>query len=534
MDVDKEEIDLVPKFCVNKETVLLSAGWRELIREVNQKFVGGVVEFREALAKFAIHHGFEYDFVKNDQERVTAVCKRKTSGCPWIVHGRVDKLSRFFYIRHFNSVHDCDASVLNVQHSRASSSFIGKLVLDEIRSRPSKRPIDVLGDMKRLYGMSVSYKRAWTGVEKSKADVFGDYSTSFDELRWWVEAAKSSNPDSVFDIEFDHETKRFVRMFVAFRASIYGFNYCRPLLFLDGTFLKARHKGCLLAASAKDGNKVNGVANIFPRSPHSYCLYHLKMNLRHCLSGLKAGFKEHLVNLFSLCAYAPNERMFDDLISDLKRQGKGREVTFLSRLPKEHWAYAFFPAKRYGEMWSNLAECFNSWIQEEQHLPVTQLVDGIRVKMMEKIAERSQLARKWNFSICPSMNKELENSFQTRLALVLIGSLEAFLVAMLFAQSIIVEKDLKSYIDPYYLVETYREVYSLPIYPIPTLWKPVAGGSEDKDSILPLLSRKPAGRPRKKRVRSNGEKIRPIKCSRCGKVGRHNKKSCKEDLRDAY
>ncbi|KAG5565941.1 hypothetical protein RHGRI_001761 [Rhododendron griersonianum] len=227
MDVDKEEIDLVPKFCVNKETVLLSAGWRELIREVNQKFVGGVVEFREALAKFTIHHGFEYDFVKNDQERVTAVC----------------------------NVHDCDASVLNVQHSRASSSFIGKLVLDEIRSRPSKRPVDVLGDMKRLYGMSVSYKRAWTGVEKSKADVFGDYSTSFDELRWWVEAARSSNPDSVFDIEFDHETKRFVRMFVAFRASIYGFNYCRPLLFLDGTFLKARHKGCLLAASAKDGNK---------------------------------------------------------------------------------------------------------------------------------------------------------------------------------------------------------------------------------------------------------------------------------------
>ncbi|KAI8530181.1 hypothetical protein RHMOL_Rhmol11G0035900 [Rhododendron molle] len=202
-------------------------------------------------------------------------------------------------------------------------------------------------------------------------------------------------------------------MFVAFRASIYGFNYCRPLLFLDGTFLKARHKGLhdiltnerdVFISDRNDGI-LNGVANIFPRSPHSYCLYHLKMNLRHCLSGLKVGFKEHLVNLFSLCAYAPNERMFDELISDLKRQGKGRVVTFLSRLPKEHWAYAFSPAKRYGEMWSNLAK-------EERHLPVTQLVDGIRVKMMEKIAERSQLAGKWNFSIYPNMNKELENSFQ--------------------------------------------------------------------------------------------------------------------------
>ncbi|KAI8559937.1 hypothetical protein RHMOL_Rhmol04G0215400 [Rhododendron molle] len=171
------------------------------------------------------------------------------------MHGRVDKLSGFFYIRHFNSVHDCDASVLNVQHSHASSSFIGKLVLDEVHSRPSKHPVDVLGDMNGLYGMSISYKRAWTGVEKSKADLFADYSTSFDEVCWWVETARSSNPDSVFDIDFDHETKRFVRMFVAFRASIYSFNYYRPLLFLDGAFLKARHKGCLLAASTKDGNK---------------------------------------------------------------------------------------------------------------------------------------------------------------------------------------------------------------------------------------------------------------------------------------
>ncbi|KAF7129224.1 hypothetical protein RHSIM_Rhsim10G0070300 [Rhododendron simsii] len=71
----------------------------------------------------------------------------------------------------------------------------------------------------------------------------------------------------------------------------------------------------------------SGIANIFPRSPHSYCLYHLKMNLRHALSGLKGGFKEHLVTLFSLCAHAPNEKMFDDLIADLKRQGKVLNLT---------------------------------------------------------------------------------------------------------------------------------------------------------------------------------------------------------------
>ncbi|KAF7140537.1 hypothetical protein RHSIM_Rhsim01G0036700 [Rhododendron simsii] len=303
----------------------------------------------------------------------------------------------------------------------------------------------------------------------------------------------------------------------------------------------------------------SGIANIFPRSPHSYCLYHLKMNLRHALSGLKGGFKEHLVSLFSLCAHAPNEKMFDDLIADLKRQGKGRVITFLSRLPKEHWACAFFPGKRYGEMCSNLAECFNNWIKEERHLPVTQLVDRIRMKMMENIAKRSQVAAKWNFSICPNMNKELENSFHVSKSWnVKRSTTDVFEV--LSDPSVMVNlstqtcscfewqfrcfpcchavcaiynsgKNLQNYVDPYYMVETYREVYSLPIYPIPTLLKPAPGGNED--TILPPLSRKPSGRPRKKRLRSNGEKIRPIQCSRCGKVGRHNRKTCKEDLRAA-
>lgn len=254
-DVDKE-VDLMPSFCDHRDTVLLSAGWRDLIKEIGQKFVG-VVEFREALSKFAIYFGFEYDFIKNDKERVSAACRMKHSdlACPWMVHGRVDHLSGNFYIRQLTNSHTCGASVLKLKHSRATSSLVGKLVIEDIRSQPLKRPVDVASDLKRLYGVSISYTRAWMGVEKAKADAFGDYSTSFDDLRWWVDAARKSNPESVFDIEYDVDTNRFSRLFVAFHACTSGFTHCRPILFLDGTFLKARHKGCLLAASAKDGNK---------------------------------------------------------------------------------------------------------------------------------------------------------------------------------------------------------------------------------------------------------------------------------------
>lgn len=91
------------------------------------------------------------------------------------------------------------------------------------------------------------------------------------------------------------------------------------------------------------------------------------------------------------------------------------------------------------------------------------------------------------------------------------------------------KKQLNLYVDPYFYVSTYREVYSKSIFPIPTLWKPAVVVNDD--TILPPLSRKPPGRPRKKRIRSNGENTRPLKCSRCGKIARHNKKTCTEDLR---
>lgn len=48
---------------------------------------------------------------------------------------------------------------------------------------------------------------------------------------------------------------RFEKLFLSFYAQMEGLKKsCRPLLALDGTFLKAHHKGTLLAAVAYDAN----------------------------------------------------------------------------------------------------------------------------------------------------------------------------------------------------------------------------------------------------------------------------------------
>lgn len=44
--------------------------------------------------------------------------------------------------------------------------------------------------------------------------------------------------------------------------------------------------------------------------------------------------------------------------------------------------------------------------------------------------------------------------------------------------------------------------------------------------ILPPKTKIPPGRPKTKRIKSIGEKSKMIKCGRCEKMGRHNRKTC--------
>jgi len=68
---------------------------------------------------------------------------------------------------------------------------------------------------------------------------------------------------------------------------------------------------------------------------------------------------------------------------------------FLSSVSYDHWANAYFPGKRYGEMSSNAVVSFNSWIREARKMSILQCVDEIRVQIMRQMYERKQLSRKW-------------------------------------------------------------------------------------------------------------------------------------------
>ncbi|KAL7196048.1 hypothetical protein ACSBR1_036137 [Camellia fascicularis] len=245
-----------------------------------------------------------------------------------------------------------------------TSSMIGGLISSNVRNKPLASVSVVVCDFKDYYGIEVSYQRTWMGVEKARGSIFGDYSLSFDDFRWYVDAANDANPRSVFDMEFDVDSKGR-----HFKSESYGnwhWFLSKLLIILtprrDMAFVIDRHEG-LLKALAK------------------------------------------------VCVYASTIELFNELFEEFKGRCGRTIQQFLKDLPNEHWCNAYFQGKKYGEMCTNAMEFFNSWIRDERHLFSTSLVDAVQMKLMKQFSNKREVRNKWNHIVCLFVEKNYCDSY---------------------------------------------------------------------------------------------------------------------------
>ncbi|CAN1325008.1 hypothetical protein LINPERPRIM_LOCUS33339, partial [Linum perenne] len=204
------------------------------------------------------------------------------------------------------------------------------------------------------------------------------------------------------------------------------------------------------------------------------------------------------------------------------------------KINPKHWSRAYFSTLvKCDSVDNNLSESFNALILEARHKPVFSMLEDIRTMCMEQIAVKMTLAKKWKSSFCPKILRKLAaHAKETRYCRIISNGKEGYEVRYKSEDHFTVQldeskcscrswdlngipcphaitciisegQDPQQFISECYAVQQYWSTYDHAVSPMDghKSWVP-----SKYDPVLPPISRKMPGRPKKNRVKSVEEK----------------------------
>ncbi|KAL6552745.1 hypothetical protein OROHE_008109 [Orobanche hederae] len=172
----------------------------------------------------------------------------------WFIKAKLQTITNFFIVTKVDLDHSCIGKLVGNKNTHFGAKISGNLVVESIRADPNCNGKDIQKTLRISYGLHFPYWKAWRAYESGMHKVFGSYDDSYDQLRWYCNAIERTNEGSIVSLESNPNNNCFERVFIAFKACLDGFKKCRPMLFIDGTFMIGRAKGTLLGDTAKDGD----------------------------------------------------------------------------------------------------------------------------------------------------------------------------------------------------------------------------------------------------------------------------------------
>ncbi|KAL5576595.1 hypothetical protein UlMin_018294 [Ulmus minor] len=376
---------------------------------------------------------FNFKIFKSNTQFIIVRCLDMT--CLRKVRAKRLADSGYWMVTKYVNKHTCPTDVKNVWHRRAKSWVIGEYVKKRlINPRRVFRPKDVMDDIRRKFGVDISYTVAWRGREYAYENLrLGTPEQSYRILPGYLHMLRETNPGTVVNLETGNEN-RFMYLFIAFDASIQGFNYCRPVVSIDATHMKGKYRGVLFTVVCHDANKQifpldfgigdlendtswiwflrrlkenfgerPAVKEVFPNVFHGLCIYHL-------LNNLKAKFKsktKELEDHYSHTAKVYNVEEFNVLFYSLCF-AIPRAKKYLEEVGIDRWTRSHSPSWRYNIMTTNISESMNVVLVKVRELPITTFVNDIRLLCEKWFYDRRNKAKNCTRKMSTDVEKKLE------------------------------------------------------------------------------------------------------------------------------
>ncbi|KAI3921238.1 hypothetical protein MKW92_037734 [Papaver armeniacum] len=160
-------------------------------------------------------------------------------------------------------------------------------------------------------------------------------------------------------------------------------------------------------------------------------------------------------------------------------------VRWMEKQGPEHWSNAFFEGCRYGEVALSVAESVNNWLKDEKRMPVSALVNTIRMKLMELIHKRHKISETMTSRLTPDYENKLKELTDEGNSWILFRSLVILSIWRLFTCScnrwkvygfpcshaiqciLLSGKQVYDFVQPYFTSSWYKTLHSFAIHPVP-------------------------------------------------------------------
>lgn len=208
-------------------------------------------EFRNALYTMSLVGRFQYKFKKNSPKRISVCCL--VDGCPWRITANSVGTTKILKVNIFIDVHNHCADVECSSQPSMRGRRGARVIEQVIRATPQYLPRQICKDFRSRYGVSLSYKQAWTYKEMAKERIYGLPENSYMLLPWLCQRLVDINPKTI--AECTRQNGHFWQLFIAHSFSIQGFLMgCRPVIAIDSTHLSEPYRGSLFSATAYDAD----------------------------------------------------------------------------------------------------------------------------------------------------------------------------------------------------------------------------------------------------------------------------------------
>ncbi|XP_010431336.1 PREDICTED: uncharacterized protein LOC104715642 [Camelina sativa] len=211
-----------------------------------QSFYNGIA-FKECVLDYAL---------VSDRDRISFKCVGAKGKCMWKVYAACLHNESMWRITLYTNKHIC---VPNGECEMFKVPVIARLFLDKIREEPEYyMPLKMEQTIMEKWKISVTRGQCQAARRKALAWIELEYDTQFERLRDYGAEILEANKGSVVEVEtVKNEAGQdvFKRFYVCFDALRRTWKQsCRPLIGVDGCFLKEKIKGQLLVALGRDAD----------------------------------------------------------------------------------------------------------------------------------------------------------------------------------------------------------------------------------------------------------------------------------------